>query len=394
MNYTRLITKGVSGEDVIFIKGILFSLGYYSQKIKEIKSKSFSDDSVLATKRFQKANKDDKGISLVVDGQIGEKTWGAILREFEKKNAPKVEPVEGNPYAEPKKNYSANSSFNGNDAYWFQWMLEAIGHLIVVDGKAGPKTWEALNFEIRQANLSSGADFNLRTHLKNVLASRRNAPAPNPVAEPELFKLKHIGRDKLERINSQLQNVSSLRQSIVFELVNWAVDANNPGGSPRALYVFATDLYNKNLTLNVSSVEQIEKQARQYPTYFNGGRKDWMIAQILKNPALPAADCSGTIVGILRKHKLVSAAFDAIANSLASNTHSTKISKDELAPGDWVARPGHIGVYVGGGFVVELYGGAFGCQLTDLNKREGFDFIKGKITTGSLWTSYRKPKYY
>ena len=96
----------------------------------------------------------------------------------------------------------------------------------------------------------------------------------------------------------------------------------------------------------------------------------------------------------MRKHKLVNSSFDTTANNLCSNSYSTAISKEDLKPGDWVGKSGHIGTYVGGGFVVEFYGGAFGAQLTKLDKRQGYDFIKKKVVNGSPWTKYRKPTFY
>lgn len=100
-------------------------------------------------------------------------------------------------------------------------------------------------------------------------------------------------------------------------------------------------------------------------------------------------------VGYLRKHGLVSSSFDTTANNFCtSSSHSKKISKSELRPADWVGKSGHIGTYVGGGYVVEFYGGAYGCQLTKLNDRKGYDFVSKKIRSGSAWTRFRSPIYY
>ena len=99
-------------------------------------------------------------------------------------------------------------------------------------------------------------------------------------------------------------------------------------------------------------------------------------------------------VGYLRKFGYVDAKFDETANNLCSNTYSVKISRSDLKPGDWVGRDGHIGTYVGGGYVVEFYGGAYGCQLTHVDSREGYDFIQGKTVAGTKWTKFRDPRYY
>ena len=44
--------------------------------------------------------------------------------------------------------------------------------------------------------------------------------------------------------------------------------------------------------------------------------------------------------------------------------------------------------------MVEFYGGAYGAQLTELDNRRGYDFIKEKVVKGSAWTKFRKPKFY
>ena len=75
-------------------------------------------------------------------------------------------------------------------------------------------------------------------------------------------------------------------------------------------------------------------------------------------------------------------------------THKKAINKSELIPADWVGKSGHIGTYVGGGLVVEFYGGAYGCQLTELDNRCGYDFLDKRFKKGSAWTKYRRPKYY
>jgi hypothetical protein len=52
MEFRRNIYKGVSGDDVFYIKNKLFELHMYSSKITKISSKTFRNDSVLATEKF------------------------------------------------------------------------------------------------------------------------------------------------------------------------------------------------------------------------------------------------------------------------------------------------------------------------------------------------------
>lgn len=291
MEFTRNLKRGMRGTDVRFVKDALFSLGFYSSKIKKITNSIFGPDTFVAVCKFQR----DKGLE--DDGVVGVLTWAALL-----------------------------------DA-------------------------EEIEF-------------------------------------PSLNKMNHISATHRAAIAKDLANVSELRQKIVLEILNYAYDKDVPG-DVRALYIFGANLYDKDLKLNYADAAEIEKHAKYYPTYFNGGRKEWMLQQVKKNPKLPSSDCSGMEVGYLRKHKLVPNNFDTAANNLTTaKQYSTPINKKDLKPGDWVGKAGHIGTYVGGGLVVEFYGGAYGCQLTELNNRRGWNFVSKRLKVGSPWTRFRRPKFY
>ena len=239
------------------------------------------------------------------------------------------------------------------------------------DGIVGPLTWAALE--------------------KALAAGKKEE---KEVEFPSLDKMKHISAAHRAAIAKDLAKVSELRQKIVLEILNYAYDKDVPG-EPRALYIFGANLYNKNLKLNYADAAEIEKHAKIYPSYFDGGRKQWMLEQVKKNPKLPASDCSGMEVGYMRKHKLVPKSFDTTANNLTTaRQYSTPINKNGLKPGDWVGKSGHIGTYVGGGLVVEFYGGAYGCQLTELNNRRGWNFVAKRLEAGSPWTRFCRPKFY
>lgn len=238
------------------------------------------------------------------------------------------------------------------------------------DGVVGPQTWAA---------------------LEEALAAEEPA---KEVEFPSLNKMKHISATHRAAIAKDLANVSELRQKIVLEILNYAYDKDVPG-EPRALYIFGANLYDKDLKLNYADAAEIEKHAKRYPNYFNGGRKEWMLEQVKKNSKLAASDCSGMEVGYLRKHKLVPSSFDTTANNLTTaKQYSTPINKKDLKPGDWVGKAGHIGTYVGGGLVVEFYGGAYGCQLTELNNRRGWNFVAKRLEAGSPWTRFCRPTFY
>ena len=238
------------------------------------------------------------------------------------------------------------------------------------DGVVGPQTWTALEEALAAEEPAKEVDF------------------------PSLDKMKHISATHRAAIAKDLANVSELRQKIVLEILNYAYDKDVPG-EPRALYIFGANLYDKDLKLNYADAAEIEKHAKRYPNYFNGGRKEWMLEQVKKNPKLAASDCSGMEVGYLREHKLVPSSFDTTANNLTTaKQYSTPINKKDLKPGDWVGKAGHIGTYVGGGLVVEFYGGAYGCQLTELNNRRGWNFVAKRLEAGSPWTRFCRPTFY
>lgn len=195
-------------------------------------------------------------------------------------------------------------------------------------------------------------------------------------------------------IHSDLTRVGETRRKLVIEALSYAYDPLVEADYPYSLYIRGANLYTSERSKVVITRSTIESGAKRQPQYYSGGRKEMMLAALARNPRITGADCSGGVVGLLRAYGLSKASFDATADTLTGTRHSSSIKKADLQAGDWVGRSGHIGVYAGGGYVVEWMGGAYGCQLTKLDARRGYNFVTKKTDAKSAWTRFRRPDAY
>ena len=314
VKYTRVLKQGMSGNDVRYMKDCLFALNYYTSNIKKITNNTFGNDTVKAVKLYQQKNTDTSGKALSVDGKIGEKTWGAVERD----------------YKAGKKNTSSSDSTTSSDL--------------------------------------TKDEF------------------PN------------LADKTIKDLNSVWSGISSTRKELMKLCLAHAYDTVNgsykSGDHLVGMYIIGANLYDTKLELFHPTSSYIKKTADSKPSYFNGGREDFMLKELEHNSNIAASDCSGMIVGAMRKLKLVATGFDTTANNFCSNSYSTSVSKNSLKPGDWVGLSGHIGVYLGADMVVEFTGGAYGCQVTKFSKRQARNMMTGKLENMSAWTKYRRPKYY
>lgn len=306
MNYTRDLKYGMSGEDVFYMKKILFSLGYYKGSVSAIKTKTYGGDTRRAVKYFQAVHDCEQ------TGEIDKLTW--------------------------------------------DWILLA-------------STEEANNLEQNTTVDTNNLTVSIPSNISPIAATA---------------------------IKKDLIKVSTIRQQICAEVLKYAYDLNNPPPVyPISLYIRGGNLYNKDLKVNTISLSYVSTTyPARFPSFVTDGRGEYLIRAVRANPQITGADCSGGVVGVCRLLKVVSSGFDATANSLCSDKYSEGISKEALKPGDWVGREGHIGIYVGGGYVVEWIGGAYGCQLTVLNKRVVYNLQERRKQTFSSWTKFRDPKCY
>lgn len=115
------------------------------------------------------------------------------------------------------------------------------------------------------------------------------------------------------------------------------------------------------------------KRAGKSMEYFTGTASKWYGKQV--------ADCSGAIMYALGQldSKYADPSEDRTADDLyAECTDKGPISTIPEIPGLCVHKPGHIGVYLGGGKVIESRGVAYGVVITELKDRPWTGW--GKLT--------------
>lgn len=237
------------------------------------------------------------------------------------------------------------------------------GRKLQVDGLIGEKTWDAI---VMRAVMPDGR-----------------------IVWPD-----HVGIAARAAMSEEISDLPESQRDFVVEALQYAYDPSVPQAYPHSLYIWGGNLYETDLSRIVITAARIESGAKRTPQYYSGGRKQMMLNAIRRDPTLSGADCSGGIVGLMRKHGFVAPNFDMTANGLASGSYSAKVARSRLRAGDWVGRPGHIGIYVGGGYVVEWMGGAYGCQLSRIHARKGYDFVGKRMRARPAWTRYRRPKLY
>ena len=218
--------------------------------------------------------------------------------------------------------------------------------------------------------------------------------APTPLTTEKLELPAHLPVDARARIAQSLAGESPLRIGLVLDAISFAASPDAPGDYPLSLYIRGGNLYNADLTPNGITLECIARGAARQPEFYNGGRREMMERAVRANPSITGADCSGGMVGLLRHAGLVRPTFDCSADGFVRSSNTASIARDALRPGDFLHKSGHIGLYAGGGYAVEWMGGAYGCQLTSLTKRSGWNYVKQRLDNGGAWTGFLRPEYY
>ncbi|MEN6593844.1 MAG: peptidoglycan-binding domain-containing protein [Clostridiaceae bacterium] len=239
---------------------------------------------------------------------------------------------------------------------------------LLADGIMGPLTFAALNGATDAAAAASSID-------------RGEIPS-------------NIGDTAAGSIASDLARVSESRKAIVLDALQFAYDPKVPVELPLSLYIRGGNLYNADLLPNVITLARIASGASRQPEYYDGGRREMMERAVRANPSITGADCSGGVVGLLRHARVASKGFDLSANGFFASASCKKIEQSALLPADFLHKNGHIGLYAGGGYAVEWMGGAYGCQLTRLSARRGWNFVTGRLDKSGDWTGFLQPDYY
>lgn len=206
--------------------------------------------------------------------------------------------------------------------------------------------------------------------------------------------LSNIGEAALGSIDASLENVNETRRAVVLDALQFAYDSQKPRTHPLSLYIRGGNLYNADLAPNVITLARIQSGAKRQPEFYDDGRQEMMERAVLENPLITGADCSGGIVGLLRHAGVVKPTFDLAADGFATSKSMKAVEPEGLKPADLLHKSGHIGLYVGGGYAVEWMGGAYGCQLTRLNARRGWNFVKDREERFGAWTALLRPNWY
>lgn len=129
MEFTRVLKRGMSGDDVMYFKQKLLELGFYADHITTVTRKTFGADTFEAVQRFQTQ------AGLTVDGVVGEQTWSALFGEA----VEEAQPVEKATPSELAKAICALALTRIGDLY----VWSASGMSDLSDGKIQAKDDEA-----------------------------------------------------------------------------------------------------------------------------------------------------------------------------------------------------------------------------------------------------------
>ena len=387
VEYTRLLKHLMQGEDVKAVKDRLVALGYLHAATHD----TFGDDTLEAVRSFQTAS------GLTADGVVGPLTWAALFDNAEPAGpeAPGGAPSGGagasdDPQPVPAYTRTLRHLMQGEDVKAVKDRLVALGYLhaathdtfgddtlqavrsfqaangLEADGVVGPLTWRRCL--TRRPNRSSRW---IRPSSRRTSARRRRRPSP-----------------------AQLGAVSETRQKLVLEALRHAYDPAVPASYPYSLYIRGGEPVQQRL-YREHHYGQAHRGRGAPPAGVLQRREQGDDAR--SRGGKSGDDRRGLLRRGGRAHALYARRERRVRRHRQQPVRvGTQYGnrQTELRPGDWVGRDGHIGLYAGGGYVVEWMGQLYGCQLSRLADRQGYDFVGKRLRGRSGWTKYRRPKYY
>ncbi len=122
---------------------------------------------------------------------------------------------------------------------------------------------------------------------------------------------------------------------------------------------------------NTATMDLLERKTAQYPAHYQKDRMDGYRSEIGER----VHDCVGLIKGYLwsespESNPVYNSAQDVSANGILLKCRERgRIYSIPEIPGILVFMPGHVGVYIGGGKVIEARGFHYGVVETDIDKR-------------------------
>ncbi|MHB1314278.1 MAG: C40 family peptidase [Christensenellales bacterium] len=335
---------GSKGEDVKTLQTLLNAQGY-TLKVDGI----FGRGTEGAVKSYQTSQ------GLRADGIVGSKTWGALLAGRS-----------GSPSAEP--GYTILSyGMRGSEVVKLQNLLNQKGASLSADGQFGPKTETAV--KSFQAANSITPDGVANTATWEALVSAGSNPIPKPVipvsgaAGDNLPLKKGMSGDAVK----QLQQILTANGFAAPD--NGSFDAATEDAVKQyqaAFNLTADGIVGQATWGRMSAVENfiaIAKSKLGSP-YVSGG----------KGPS--SFDCSGFVYWCLNQAGIAQKYMTS--DMWQDCTTYPKISTMEgLRRGDVISYEGHVGIYLGGGQMIDASSSADEVHINSYN-----------ILTSSYWTSH------
>lgn len=315
-----VLQEGVDSPEVAKLQARLMELDYMEE---DEPTEHFGPITAYAVQLFQRKH------DLQIDGIAGGETLKLI-------------------YAEDAKHYTVSEGVNGTDVEELQKRLAELGYLTSgATGYFGTDTSKAVEAFQKRNNLD--VDGNVGSATREALYSEDAIKAPEPEPEPTATESKKT--EKKESSSSKKNNSSKKESSSSSKKKNTSSKKNNSSKKEKSTTKVPNDK-------SVSSLIKVAKQ-QLGKKYVRGG----------KGPDV--FDCSGFVYYCLNQagYKIgymTSAGW-------AGSSYAKVTSLSDMKKGDILCFKGHVGIYLGGG------------QMIDASSSQGKIRITGNLGKSSYW---------